>query len=87
MRLFAHVMRINDQLIRESQAMDAHVPSIASIDQLREAAGLPRSALYRQAGVSHRTYYDALAGRRDSNIRTLRKLAEALHELTGEARQ
>lgn len=54
------------------------------IDTAREAAGLTRKALYERAGLHKETWRRTAAGKTEPNLRTLRKLKDALDELIAE---
>ena len=51
---------------------------IDQIDALRRERGLTQAALGERAGLTQARVSDLLRGRRDCNVRTLERLAEAL---------
>jgi predicted transcriptional regulator len=59
--------------------------SFEEIEAERRRLGLTRRAVYRRAGVDGETWRRTEKGITEPNVRTLRKLAEAVAALAGES--
>jgi ribosome-binding protein aMBF1 (putative translation factor) len=58
--------------------------SFDEIDDRRQRHGLTRKALYERAGLHKETWRRTATGRTEPNLRTLRRLSEALDALVNE---
>lgn len=64
--------------------MSKPIPTIEMINKRRRDNRISALELYTRAGIAHRTWFDAVSGKIQSNIRTLKKFDDALDELIGE---
>jgi predicted transcriptional regulator len=75
----AEQMRNRTRVIRGKAMTD-----FEEIDKRRREAGLTRLAVYRRAGVNGETWRRLARGANEPNLRTLRKLSDALDALIRE---
>lgn len=70
--------------MEQQQNFNETLPTMAALNSRRREFKISALALYRRAGIGHKTWFEGVAGRRGTTTTTLQKLSEALDALIAE---